>query len=145
MEERRFLLDNIPVDDSDPPNPDWLGQEDQSNASTHPIEEDYFEFGDTLKKTMDFSLSTPSTALTNQTETGQVEPRDEALAKVEIAVQAVIFGLAVVGNSLVLVALRYRKKKTSRMHLYILHLCVADLLVAFCNILPQLAWDITYR
>ncbi len=31
------------------------------------------------------------------------------------------------------------------MHLFIMHLSIADLLVAFCNVLPQMAWDITYR
>lgn len=29
------------------------------------------------------------------------------------------------------------------MHMFILHLSVADLLVAFFNILPQLLWDIS--
>ena len=65
--------------------------------------------------------------------------------QVEVAVQAVIFCLALFGNTCVLVALRYRRKKTSRMHLFIMHLSIADLLVAFLNILPQMAWDITYR
>ncbi|XP_070182332.1 cephalotocin receptor 2-like [Littorina saxatilis] len=69
--------------------------------------------------------------------------RDEGLARIEITVLATIFALAVVGNVCVLVALGRRRKITSRMHMFILHLSVADLLVAFCNILPQLAWDIT--
>ncbi|KAK2169997.1 hypothetical protein LSH36_5g13018 [Paralvinella palmiformis] len=71
--------------------------------------------------------------------------RDERLAKIEIAIQAVIFILAVLGNGFVLLALRYRKRKTSRMHVFIMHLSVADLLVAMLNILPQLAWDVTFR
>ena len=71
--------------------------------------------------------------------------RDAHLANVEISVQAVILVLAVFGNGCVLFALRYRQKKTSRMHLFIMHLSVADLMVAFCNVLPQLAWDITFR
>ena len=44
-----------------------------------------------------------------------------------------------------LVVLRYKRKKTSRLHLFILHLSCADLLVAFFNILPQAAWDMTFR
>nr|KAG5707676.1 hypothetical protein BaRGS_003251 [Batillaria attramentaria] len=67
--------------------------------------------------------------------------RDEALARVEVAVLTTVFILAVVGNVCVLVALG-RKRITSRMHMFIMHLSIADLLVAFCNVLPQLAWDI---
>ena len=29
--------------------------------------------------------------------------------------------------------------------MFIMHLSIADLLVAFFNVLPQMAWDITYR
>ncbi|XP_025114179.1 cephalotocin receptor 2-like [Pomacea canaliculata] len=69
--------------------------------------------------------------------------RDEALAQVEVAILATILTLAVGGNSCVLVALARRRKIASRMHMFILHLSVADLLVAFFNILPQLLWDIS--
>ena len=79
----------------------------------------------------------------NATSSGPV--RDVHLANIEISVQAVILVLAVFGNGCVLFALRYRQKKTSRMHLFIMHLSIADLMVAFCNVLPQLAWDITFR
>ncbi|XP_076457970.1 oxytocin receptor-like [Babylonia areolata] len=72
-----------------------------------------------------------------------VYERNEDLARIEVAVLATIFALAVVGNVCVLVALGRRRKITSRMHMFILHLSVADLLVALCNILPQLAWDLT--
>ena len=77
--------------------------------------------------------------------TSQSMERDEDLARIEVTVLAVIFCMAIIGNSMVLFALQYRKKKTSRMRYFIMHLTVADLLVAFCNILPQLAWDITFR
>lgn len=56
-----------------------------------------------------------------------------------------IFALAVVGNSVVLLVLALRGKKLSRMNLMIVHLSVADLFVAFFNVLPQLLWDITFR
>ncbi|KAL8604206.1 hypothetical protein ACOMHN_014774 [Nucella lapillus] len=61
------------------------------------------------------------------------------------ALSVFAFGVsgAVVGNVCVLVALGRRRRITSRMHMFILHLSVADLLVALCNILPQLAWDLT--
>uniref|UniRef100_A0A8D0DQ76 Arginine vasopressin receptor 1A n=1 Tax=Salvator merianae TaxID=96440 RepID=A0A8D0DQ76_SALMN len=72
--------------------------------------------------------------------------RDEELAKLEIAVLALTFALAVLGNSLVLLALRRTpRQKASRMHLFILHLSLADLAVAFFQILPQLCWEVTHR
>ncbi|KAM5171206.1 vasopressin V1a receptor [Mantella aurantiaca] len=71
--------------------------------------------------------------------------RDEELAKIEIAVLAVIFVAAVLGNSSVLLGLYKSKKKMSRMHLFIKHLSLADLVVAFFQVLPQLCWEITYR
>ncbi|XP_004454622.1 vasopressin V1a receptor [Dasypus novemcinctus] len=71
--------------------------------------------------------------------------RNEELAKVEIALLAVTFVVAVLGNSCVLLALHRTPRKTSRMHLFIRHLSLADLVVAFFQVLPQLCWDITYR
>ena len=73
--------------------------------------------------------------------------RDEGLARVEIILQGVIFALAVFGNGLVLAILffRLKGKKLSRMNTMIMHLSIADLFVAFFNILPQLIWDITFR
>ena len=73
--------------------------------------------------------------------------RNESLAKVEIAVLSIILILAVVGNGVMLIALRrqLRYRPMSRMYFFMLNLSVADLLVAFGNILPQLAWDITFR
>lgn len=73
--------------------------------------------------------------------------RNEELAKIEIAVQCVILTLALAGNSIVLIVLLgiRNKRKLSRMNLMIVHLSFADLFVAFFNILPQLAWDITHH
>lgn len=76
--------------------------------------------------------------------------RNEDLARLEIGTLAVILLVTILGNSLVLLALYAKKckagKKTlSRMYFYIFHLCVADLITAFLNVLPQLFWDITYR
>ncbi|XP_004602020.2 vasopressin V1a receptor [Sorex araneus] len=75
----------------------------------------------------------------------QEDARNEELAKLEVAVLAVTFVVAVLGNSTVLLALRRTPRKTSRMHLFIRHLSLADLAVAFFQVLPQLCWDITYR
>ncbi|XP_016405884.1 arg8-vasotocin receptor-like [Sinocyclocheilus rhinocerous] len=71
--------------------------------------------------------------------------RDEEVAKIEIAVLSVTFAVAVIGNCSVLVAIHNTKKKTSRMHLFIKHLSLADLVVAFFQVLPQLCWKITFR
>jgi hypothetical protein len=73
--------------------------------------------------------------------------RDENLAKLEIATLSVILLLAVVGNGCMLVALRkiLQIRPMSRMYFFMLNLSVADLMVAFGNILPQLIWDITFR
>ena len=72
--------------------------------------------------------------------------RDEGLAQAEIATLAVMFVVTVVGNVAVLLALSARpRKKLSRMYYFILHLSIADLCTAFLSILPQLAWDVTYR
>ncbi|XP_014669368.1 PREDICTED: cephalotocin receptor 2-like [Priapulus caudatus] len=71
--------------------------------------------------------------------------RNEDLAKLEIALQALMVCMAVVGNSCVLLALRLRRGKLSRMHYFIMHLSIADLFVAFFNTFPQLMWDITFR
>ncbi|GFS11177.1 annetocin receptor [Elysia marginata] len=71
--------------------------------------------------------------------------RDENVALIEVSVSATILCLAIVGNVCVLISLANRRKRLSRMHLMILHLSLADLFVAFFNVLPQLAWDITYR
>ncbi|KAJ4434505.1 hypothetical protein ANN_23067 [Periplaneta americana] len=72
--------------------------------------------------------------------------RDESLARAEIATLTIMFLVTVLGNMAVLLALSARpRKKLSRMYYFILHLSVADLCTAFLSVLPQLAWDITYR
>jgi hypothetical protein len=77
----------------------------------------------------------------------EVSGRDETLAKIEIATLSVILTIAIAGNSMMLIALRRQLlfRPMSRMYFFMLNLSVADLFVAFGNILPQLAWDITYR
>lgn len=71
--------------------------------------------------------------------------RNEEVAKIEITVLSITFVVAVIGNVSVLLAMYNTKKKTSRMHLFIKHLSLADLVVAFFQVLPQLCWEITYR
>lgn len=78
------------------------------------------------------------------------DSRDEYLAYWEVATLALMFVVAIVGNSLVILALHLRRhdaprKKLARIYFFILHLSVADLLTAFLNVLPQLVWEITFR
>ena len=91
---------------------------------------------------------TASSECFNESNATTVAPpgsRDEELAKIEIIVQAVILFLAVFGNGLVLLILCTRHKKLSRMNMMIVHLSIADLFVAFFNVLPQMIWDVTFR
>ena len=71
--------------------------------------------------------------------------RDENLAKVEVGILGAILFLAIFGNAVVLSIICVRRKKLSRMHILIAHLSLADLFVAFFEVLPQLIWDITFR
>ncbi|XP_041854097.1 arginine vasopressin receptor 1Aa [Melanotaenia boesemani] len=71
--------------------------------------------------------------------------RNEELAQIEIMVLSITFVVAVIGNVSVLLAIYNTKKKMSRMHLFIKHLSLADLVVAFFQVLPQLCWKITFR
>ncbi|XP_018581328.2 vasopressin V2 receptor [Scleropages formosus] len=71
--------------------------------------------------------------------------RDVALAHAEIAVLSLILALTTLGNGFVLWVLLRRRKHRAPMHLFMVNLCVADLVVAFFQVLPQLIWDITER
>ncbi|XP_038565521.1 arg8-vasotocin receptor-like [Micropterus salmoides] len=71
--------------------------------------------------------------------------RNEEVAKIEITVLSLAFLAAVVGNVSVLLAMHKTRRKLSRMHLFMKHLSLADLVVAFFQVLPQLCWEITYR
>lgn len=72
-------------------------------------------------------------------------PRDMALARAEIGVLGLVLALTTLGNSLVLWVLLRRRKYNAPMHLFMVNLCLADLVVAFFQVLPQLLWDITER
>ncbi|XP_072308021.1 vasopressin V2 receptor-like [Eucyclogobius newberryi] len=73
------------------------------------------------------------------------EPRDEFVARVKIALLAIIFVTAGVLNAGLLLVLWHRRKLLSRMRVFVFHLCVADLVVTFFQVCPQLIWDITDR
>ncbi|KAF7667751.1 hypothetical protein LDENG_00051300 [Lucifuga dentata] len=71
--------------------------------------------------------------------------RDERLAQVEISLLGVIFFSAAFLNTALLRVLWRQRKQMSRMRVFVLHLCLADLVVAFFQVCPQLMWDITDR
>ncbi|KAM4610559.1 vasopressin V2 receptor [Polymixia lowei] len=79
--------------------------------------------------------------------TPHVQPRarDQGLARAEIAVLGLVLALTTLGNSFVLWVLLRRRKHNAPMHLFMVNLCVADLVVALFQVLPQLVWDITER
>ncbi|XP_045483646.1 mesotocin receptor-like [Harmonia axyridis] len=103
--------------------------------------------------TMNASLASNNSLSTSLRTADLTEPptgRDEHLALFEVATLAVIFVVTVVGNTTVLLALWARRryagrKKLSRMYFFILHLSIADLITAIFSVLPQLAWEVTYR
>ncbi|CAF0849002.1 unnamed protein product [Rotaria sordida] len=69
---------------------------------------------------------------------------DHQLRLVEQIVLATIFIAALIGNILVLIVmLAKRHKRTTRMAFFILHLTIADLLVAFFSVLPMFIWKST--
>ncbi|XP_049894105.1 arg8-vasotocin receptor-like [Epinephelus moara] len=71
--------------------------------------------------------------------------RDESLAKLEIALLSAIFISAAILNTSLLLVLWRQRKQMSRMRVFVFHLCLADLVVAFFQVCPQLMWDITDR
>ncbi|KAM4572141.1 vasopressin V2 receptor isoform 1-T2 [Fundulus diaphanus] len=75
----------------------------------------------------------------------QPRARDQGLARAEIAVLGMVLALTTLGNSFVLWVLLRRRKHNAPMHLFMVNLCVADLVVALFQVLPQLIWDITER
>ena len=93
------------------------------------------------------SLQSNETMPSNDSSEFVSSSRDENLASVEIGTLAVILVLAVTSNLMMLIAIwrQRRNRPLSRMYFFMMHLSLADLLVAIFNILPQLAWDITYR
>lgn len=69
---------------------------------------------------------------------------DHKLKLVEQIVLASIFISALIGNTLVLIImLNKQHRRITRMAFFILHLTIADLLVAFFSVLPMFIWKST--
>ncbi|XP_060038560.1 vasopressin V2 receptor isoform X2 [Erinaceus europaeus] len=91
-------------------------------------------------------LSRPSPAH-NSSGKAPLDARDPLLAQAEVALLSTVFVAVALSNGLVLGALarRGRRGRWAPMHVFIGHLCLADLAVALFQVLPQLAWDATDR
>ncbi|XP_064861593.1 vasopressin V2 receptor-like [Oncorhynchus nerka] len=71
--------------------------------------------------------------------------RDLGLARAEIGVLGLVLALTTLGNGFVLWVLLRRRKHNAPMHLFMVNLCLADLVVALFQVFPQLVWNITER
>ncbi|XP_035501212.1 vasopressin V2 receptor-like isoform X2 [Scophthalmus maximus] len=90
---------------------------------------------------VDWSLVSVTPAGTNATGW----ERDTLLAVAEVVMLAVILVMALLGNGLVLVVLLRRRRHHNPLHQFMLNLCLADLVVALFQVLPQLVWDVKGR
>ncbi|XP_030005212.1 arginine vasopressin receptor 2, like [Sphaeramia orbicularis] len=66
-------------------------------------------------------------------------------ALIRAGVLGLVFVLATSGNVFFLFTLWRRRKRSTRTQLFLFHLCLADLVVAFFQVLPQLSIEITHR
>ena len=62
------------------------------------------------------------------------QARNQDLARAEIAVLGMVLALTTLGNSFVLWVLLRRRKHNAPMHVFMVNLCVADLVVAFFQV-----------
>ncbi|XP_071357727.1 arginine vasopressin receptor 2, like [Trachinotus anak] len=69
----------------------------------------------------------------------------EHFALIRAGILALVFVLATGGNLFFLGTLWKKRKRNTRTQLFLLHLCLADLVVAFFQVLPQLSIEITHR
>lgn len=64
----------------------------------------------------------------------QPRVRDQGLARAEIAVLGLVLALTTLGNGFVLWVLLRRRKHNAPMHVFMVNLCVADLVVALFQV-----------
>lgn len=69
----------------------------------------------------------------------------EHFAHIRAGILVLIFVLATSGNLFFLGTLWKKRKRNTRTQLFLLHLCLADLVVAFFQVLPQFLIEITQR
>lgn len=92
-----------------------------------------FSSTETFLRLLPFQNSTDVTwSPTPHPDTARV--RDQALAQAEIGVLSLVLAVTTLGNSFVLWVLLRRRKHHAPMHLFMINLCVADLVVAFFQV-----------
>ncbi|XP_060886407.1 arginine vasopressin receptor 2, like [Labrus mixtus] len=69
----------------------------------------------------------------------------ERFALIRAGILGLVFVLATCGNVFFLTTLWRKRKRNTRTQLFLLHLCLADLVVAFFQVLPQFLIEITHR
>ena len=78
--------------------------------------------------------------------TSNQPPTDEDTStstNVQVFVLTLIFVAIVVGNVPIVITIIFGKLGKTRMYYFLLHLCFADLITGFFNVIPQLIWEIT--
>ncbi|XP_037616768.1 arginine vasopressin receptor 2, like [Sebastes umbrosus] len=82
----------------------------------------------------------------NSSEKPPGEDGEPHFALLRAGILGLVFFLATCGNLFFLGTLwKKRKRNTKRTQLFLLHLCLADLVVAFFQVLPQFLMEITHR
>ncbi|XP_042367357.1 arginine vasopressin receptor 2, like [Plectropomus leopardus] len=69
----------------------------------------------------------------------------ERFALIRAGILGLVFVLATCSNVFFLCTLWKKRKRNTRTQLFLLHLCLADLVVAFFQVLPQFLMEITHR
>ncbi|XP_048863110.1 arginine vasopressin receptor 2, like [Brienomyrus brachyistius] len=88
-------------------------------------------------------LGTEANCSNRSTGGEQCHGSDGRFPFLQVALLGSVFVVAAFGNLLFLHALWKKRKRNSRTQLFLLHLCIADLLLAFFQVLPQLFMGIT--
>lgn len=80
----------------------------------------------------------------NATEATVLLKRNELLVIFELIVSGLIIVGALFGNLVVVNTLWRKRKNLTRMHFFIYHLCIADIITALFSQFPLFIWDITF-
>lgn len=95
-------------------------------------------FTETLSE-VQFTTGPSNTSFTNGTDNTTDPHPYEFYMEEQLAFLAFLLIVTVIGNSIVLVAVAVAKNR-SRMTFFIMHLAIADLLVGFVSLMPDLLW-----
>ncbi|XP_056305923.1 vasopressin V2 receptor [Danio aesculapii] len=128
--------------------PGWEGSPHATTAwinFTSSLFSDHTGLNSTFRGGSYFWLVSQNSSINPTQKPGPVKIRDVALAQAEIGILGLVLALTTLGNSFILWVLLRRRKYNAPMHQFMVNLCVADLVVGFFQVLPQMLWDITER